>query len=541
MNMILGIGMAYIIILCMMIASMMFLSLKGKREKYNKIFLLCELAVTIWCGAQILIMFAKTEEEIKLAYGIGNLGICFVGPLLYYFSILYTKKTANQIETYLPVFVGFFHYIMMLTNDFHHLYYKMISIKEVQYGCLFYSNVIMSYFLVAVSIIHLYRQFNKMKKGNKEKIFVIASLVIPLFMNLIYLFFLHKRSIDITAIGFACSVILMSFATIKYKFMEMNITAFDVALSNILEGVIIFDKTGMVTFYNQAAKQLLGKSDLQFKQLSLSQVEDDMKDLELIEEVEKQNHLYKDEKGRYLEVEIYDKRYKAKNYEKYIIYIIKDMSKYYEVLEQTKQLVITNEKLALEKERNRIAQEVHDTVGHTLTMIQSYMKLAEVSHKKNENEKLEEFLIEAKKLSSDGIKELRESINQLRKEAEQALVTQGVLQLADHVKEIEVKVTIQGEDSEKYSHLSRVIYDTVRESITNTLKYAHASKMEIIMKFQEKGIEITIADDGLGCETIKENNGISGMRNRIKEVSGNIRFLTAKGEGFLTKIKIPVH
>ena len=55
----------------------------------------------------------------------------------------------------------------------------------------------------------------------------------------------------------------------------------------------------------------------------------------------------------------------------------------YQFLDLRKELVITNEKLLIETERNRIAQQVHDTVGHTLTMIQSYMKLAEVSLKKD--------------------------------------------------------------------------------------------------------------------------------------------------------------
>jgi len=56
----------------------------------------------------------------------------------------------------------------------------------------------------------------------------------------------------------------------------------------------------------------------------------------------------------------------------------------YRFLDLNKELEITNEKLILAKERNRIAQEVHDTAGHTLTMIQSYMKLAQVANKKEE-------------------------------------------------------------------------------------------------------------------------------------------------------------
>ena len=219
--------------------------------------------------------------------------------------------------------------------------------------------------------------------------------------------------------------------------------------------------------------------------------------------------------------------------------VTKSITKY-SFIDIQRELDITNERLVLERERNRIAQQVHDTVGHTLTMIQSYMKLADVSAAKEEYGEVSEYLKEARALTSNGIKELRESINMLRQEASYELVTQGVMQLANQVKEIHVDVTIKGEDNLSYSHLSKPIYDTVRESITNTLKYAEASKMDIILRFQGDFIELMIGDDGKGCSEIIENNGIRGIRERIETINGTVRFSTSEGEGFFTRIKLPV-
>lgn len=212
----------------------------------------------------------------------------------------------------------------------------------------------------------------------------------------------------------------------------------------------------------------------------------------------------------------------------------------YQFIDLKRELAITNEKLLLEKERNRIAQQVHDTAGHTLTMIQSYMKLAQLAVEQSNEKDAKEYLEGARSLTSQGIRELRESINQLREEAEYELVTQGVMQLAGQVKEIPVEVTVQGQDSSKYSHLSKVIYDTVRESITNSLKYAQASKIEIIIRFQPERLQLTIGDDGKGCQEIKDNNGLRGIRERIEKVDGTVRFMSTEGEGFLTMVKIPV-
>ena len=212
----------------------------------------------------------------------------------------------------------------------------------------------------------------------------------------------------------------------------------------------------------------------------------------------------------------------------------------YNFINLERELNITNEKLLLEKERNRIAQQVHDTSGHTLTMIQSYMKLAEISAQKENYDEVKDYLSEARVLTAKGIKELRESINMLREEAEYELVTQGVMQLANQVKEIPVEVTVKGEDNNTYSHLSKVVYDTVRESITNCLKYAEASKIDIIIRFQKNSVDIMIGDDGKGCENINENNGLRGIRERVEKVGGTVRFSTSVGEGFFTRVKLPV-
>lgn len=211
----------------------------------------------------------------------------------------------------------------------------------------------------------------------------------------------------------------------------------------------------------------------------------------------------------------------------------------YQFFDMKKELDITTEKLILEKERNRIAQQVHDTTGHTLTMLQSYLKLTEVACKNTEKEEALQYIAEARSLTSSGIKELRESINQLRAGDENQLITQGITQLASQVKEIPCEVTVKGEDSKQFSHLSSAIYNSVRESITNTLKYAKASKIDIVIKFKDSTIELVIADDGQGTDCIIDNNGLRGIRERIEKLNGTVKFISSAGDGFMTRITLP--
>lgn len=431
-------GVIYMLVTGAVLLSMAALFLRGTKEKSNRSYLMCQGMVALWCASQVLLLLAHTKGELVIAYLIGNVGICFVGTFWFYFAVEYTGGRLVGIKRYVPILLSAFHYLLVVTNGWHHLYYTSFDTEVVVHGVFFYTNVIITYVFVIWGAIILYhsmqeteqKEIAEQERGQQNRNgrrLVVAAVLVPVILNAVYLTGVVKSTFDITPLGFAISVILVLLATVKYQFIDLR-----------------------------------------------------------------------------------------------------------------RELAITNEKLLLERERNRIAQEVHDTAGHTLTMIQSYLKLAEVSVKEEKREQTEEYLSQARTLISTGIRELRESINRLRQEAEYELVTQGVMQLANQVKEIPVEVTVQGTDSERYSHLSKIIYDTVRESITNTLKYAQASKLEIVLRFKEREVELVIGDDGKGCKELLANHGIRGIRERIESAGGTVRFFTAEGEGFLMRSKLPV-
>lgn len=415
----------YILVIGAVLFSMAALLFRGREMASNRIYFACQGMVVLWCSSQILQNCAGTRGELFAAYVIGNMGICFIGAFWFYFSETYTGKKLRGFKKWMPLAVSVFFFLAVLTNPLHHLFYTQFSMEEVIHGPLFYSNVAVTYLMTIMGSVILYRNVEKQQR--LARTLVVVAVLLPVALNALYLSGAIRASFDITPLGFAISIVLVLFATFKYRFINLK-----------------------------------------------------------------------------------------------------------------RELAITNEKLLLEQERNRIAQQVHDTAGHTLTMIQSYLKLARIEAGKDNPETMQTYLEEAGTLTAKGIRELRESINMLRHEAEYQLVTQGVKQLANQVREIPVEVTVRGEDGECYSHLSKVIYDTVRESITNTLKYASAEKIDIIIRFQGTEVEVIVADDGAGCESIEDHNGLRGIRERIQGAGGTVQFVSAAGEGFMTRVKLPV-
>ncbi len=408
----------------------------------------------------------------------------------------------------------------------------------------------------------LYRDFAKRREEKRARQLIIASVLIPVLFNAVYLTGVFPFRFDITPLGFGVSVILILTATMRYQFMDVNVTAFDLILSGLPDGVGVFDRVGKCTYANQAFLSLLEMAE-EDSGCKMEQIYFRLREFAPAEEAQKSEEggeadafLCKNHRGDFLQIRLYqpeEREAEASGGDIFFtevslqshrqkcatVLLVQDRSWYYTMLQQERELAVTSEKLALERERNRIAQQVHDTAGHTLTMLQSYMKLAMVANRNGEQRQAEEYLTQARSLSSEGLKELRLSINQMRREENCELVTQGIVQLADQVKEIPVELTVQGEDSEHYSHLSGILYSCAREAVTNALKYAEASKIEIVLRFHPQEVELVIGDDGKGCGQIRENNGIRGIRERIEQAGGTVRFVTAEGEGFLMRLLLP--
>lgn len=230
-----------------------------------------------------------------------------------------------------------------------------------------------------------------------------------------------------------------------------------------------------------------------------------------------------------------------------VAYIFRDISKYYELEQKNKEVLIYKHKLDIEQERNRMIQIIHDGIGHNLTVIRSLLFLSrkeveEITAGTSLNTSdIIEYLNQAAEIAGDGLKEIRENICNQNREEMYCLVTQKITSLTENIKGIDIEVSIQGNDDEKYIYFSDVMYENLREAITNTLKYGNADKMDVIVRFGDTELDMFIFDNGDGCSDIHYGNGLKGMRERTSAAGGTIQFISAQQEGFRIIIKLPLN
>lgn len=524
------------------------LVLKAHRNQVTKALAVCQMLIIIWCLPQLFLAFVTSAGMKYGLYGISYIGISLIGSAWLIFSFFYCGKEVNVGGRLLLAGISLFDYGMFLTNGFHHLFYREFGLETVVYGPVFYFHMAFTYICVVLGMGAVLRHFRKNRVAGVHVLVIVLAAAVPLLFNMLYLSGAVKAGFDLTPPVFALSSFLMLTAVFRYDFLDINVAASRHIFASVSEGVIVCNKRGRVTYCNQAACRLTDVKNGDEYEYVWERLWENMPAGEM--EREKARGKAQD-KGLVLDLPGGDK-VRLKHYilrdrkgnETGGVLLLTDVGEYYELLRQSRELAVSEQRLAIEQERNRIAQEVHDTTGHTLTMIQSLIKLIRIEYQQEAGDEgskeLTEYLKQAQELASGGIRELRWSINHLRQCSAYELVTQGVNQLAGSVKEMNVEVEIQGEDGPRYSHLSAVVYRCMREAITNCLKYAHASHMDVIVKFGERLINVYIFDNGQGCAAVKEHHGLSGIRRRVEEAGGQVRFLSSEGEGFQIFIELPV-
>lgn len=199
------------------------------------------------------------------------------------------------------------------------------------------------------------------------------------------------------------------------------------------------------------------------------------------------------------------------------------------------------EKNAETRERNRLAREIHDTLGHVLTGIiagiDACITLIDISP-----EETKKRLVKIGDVTRQGITDVRRSVKKLRPdvlekmELEKALTQ--MLQDISHNTEAEITFDNQVKPLKFHEDEEDVIYRVIQEATTNSIRHGHEQRIMISIEKKEKWVTITVKDDGRGCDHVEQGFGLRHMEERLKFLGG---FLEYEGHnGFLITARIPI-
>lgn len=495
--------------LCGMVGTVCWILRCGNNNRMTRLFIACQLSIALWLVSQLLILFSESVRQLWVSYLIGNVGICCLSPFWIMFSAEYTefrqKKYLRVLYIVPAVMFGF-----IATNPLHGLYYADFGKNNIKYGVLFYVFQLVFYALIVSGILFLGRN----KKNERSHTMLALAVVVPLAVNILTVAGVIRSEIELTPLFFAFSVIMILIAIRRFGLLNINRIAINETIDNIATAVIVFSADGSMTYRNKYSGQIMDFSDIGSISDFVRRIGNTQGDIEL------DGIFYNVRQSTCLN---------KKGAEIAQVVIINNVSEYYELARAEK-------KLSLEHERNRIAQEIHDSAGHTFTMISSLAKILRIE---TDGDRIREYIDEIDGLSRSGITQLRCSINNLRDDEFMTSVTRAVRTVITAVRNIDIELCFQGEEDDRFGFCVRAVYDNVRETLTNAMRYSGADRIDIIVKFLADRLELYIFDNGAGCSEIAENNGLTGIRTRTELLGGEVRFTSVPGEGFSTIIKIP--
>jgi len=211
---------------------------------------------------------------------------------------------------------------------------------------------------------------------------------------------------------------------------------------------------------------------------------------------------------------------------------------YKELLDVHKQLEQYAEevnRLSVVEERNRIARDIHDTLGHNMTALIMQLQMAE-HLLKEDAKKAEELLTNAVRAARDSMAGIREVVETLRGSGTALAPAESIKKLVNEfsVKTgVEIRLDINGEAAIQDSAANIAVYRIIQEAMTNAVRHGKATGISIKLDYSCDSITFCVKDNGSGAEKFTEGYGLKGIRERAEAFGGKVEI--GNSDGFYIK------
>lgn len=203
--------------------------------------------------------------------------------------------------------------------------------------------------------------------------------------------------------------------------------------------------------------------------------------------------------------------------------------------------------LAATEERNRLARDIHDSLGHHLAAINIQLAKASAYRERDPNRAFG-AVKHAQQTVQDALKDVRASVSSLRQGGAPFSFQASLNDLIRRLDHSELDLTLnQTGDSSSYSRLKLMtLYRTIQEGLTNVHKHANASQAHISLDFGSQDVRLKLTDNGSGFdvaawksrESQQTTHGLIGLQERLSLMGGTL-YITSGPQGTTLAVRMP--
>jgi len=207
------------------------------------------------------------------------------------------------------------------------------------------------------------------------------------------------------------------------------------------------------------------------------------------------------------------------------------------------------EELTIVRERTRLAREIHDTLGHYLSILTIQLETISKLQGRDPARAAVE-IAETRRVAAQSMQEVRNAVAALRPAGIAALsFAEAIMQLGQeferNAEDPALTLDLETELPPLSPDISVALYRAVQETLTNIRKHAKASKVLVRLRYEDGTIELLVLDNGKGVaqnttERHGEGFGLVGLRERIELLGGQVSYGPAEQGGYRVTVRVPV-
>lgn len=212
------------------------------------------LIISVGVISQLVCTTVENVEPIIFENFI-YIGTCLLPVSLFFVAIIFKNTKIRFKKRYLLLFViPLLTLIILYTNKYHHLFYKMYSsnLNEMIYGPYFYVHTIYTYGLLLISMgIMINSSFKNSGAFSKQTVLIVIGTAFPILINVLGTLKIYDMNVCFTPISFSIATIFYTFAILKFNFLKITPIALQKIVDRISDGYVVLDESNTVIDFNK--------------------------------------------------------------------------------------------------------------------------------------------------------------------------------------------------------------------------------------------------------------------------------------------------
>ncbi|NTV90647.1 MAG: hypothetical protein HGA22_09880, partial [Clostridiales bacterium] len=442
----------------------------------------------------------------------------------------------------------------------HMLFYSYFDFYKDKFGVLFVPLQLIQYAYLLTGIVMLSKGYTSQPRfnGNKARavIFAIITLM-PMFSNAYYI--LYKFDVfnwifpfpvfDFTPVAASATLILFMIPALRFRFFDISYISYKRFFAQISQGIVFLNEKGKLYNANNSFYTMFGSKS---GENSIEEFADSIRFGKQEDRAGFMDYIIEGHYGEEFEILMetgttikVSKKLMKKNKALLCFNDITAVAEAERELgKQNEELLEINKKLdnmaqkakelAVAKTKAVIAQNMHDILGHSLTVV---IGTAELAASDPDMTSATQKVSMIGELLSSGLSDLKNTLSGKETDWGQTSLTKAISNLKNQ--NIEVDFVYQGDTYELNSNQTEAVFRLCQEAVTNAIKHGRAKTIHIILRFKPEEVEVFAIDNGSGCSEIIRNHGLSGIETRISNLKGKVRFISDGENGFTIHASMP--